>query len=326
MINLNIEKDAKVYRILDIYSKLLHGDILNKKEMANLYNVNEKTIQRDIDDIRNYFYESIETMGRKEVAYKRDKRGYCIENRDIDVITREDILVIMKILLESRAFCKSELNHLVMAILGLVNNEQRKSIKDIIGNELLNYVPLNHNQLLLSKIWELSEFIRYCEKIEITYIKTNNSQVKRQVKPVAIIFSEYYFYLIAYFNDFKLPTIFRVDRIKDYHKVNEKFYISNSNRFEDGEFRKRIQFMYSGKLQKIKFEFWGNSLEAVLDRIPTAKVVDKYDDRYLVEAEVYGDGIIKWILSQGANIKVVAPIEIKEKLINESKNIVKIYE
>ena len=46
MINLNIEKDAKVYRILDIYSKLLHGDILNKKEMANLYNVNEKTIQR----------------------------------------------------------------------------------------------------------------------------------------------------------------------------------------------------------------------------------------------------------------------------------------
>ena len=282
-------------------------------------------MQRDIDDIRNYFYDNIETMGRKDVVYRRDKRGYCIENMDIDVIKREDVLVIMKILLESRAFCKSELNHLVRSILRQVNNEQRKIIKDIIGNELLNYAPLNHNQFLLSKIWELSEFIRYYEKIEITYVKTNNSEVKREVKPVAIIFSEYYFYLIAYFNDFKLPTIFRVDRIKDYHRVNEKFYISNRNRFEDGEFRKRIQFMYSGKLQKIKFEFWGNSLEAVLDRIPTAKVINKYDDRYLIEAEVYGDGIIKWILSQGSNIKVLAPLEIREKLISEAKNISEIY-
>lgn len=30
---------------------------------------------------------------------------------------------------------------------------------------------------------------------------------------------------------------------------------NESIRFEDGEFRKRVQFMYAGKLMKIKFEF-----------------------------------------------------------------------
>lgn len=322
---MSLEKDIKVNRVLDIYSKLMCGEILNKKDMAQLYNVNEKTIQRDIDDIRNFFYENKESMGLKEIVYKRDKKGYCIKNNDIDVITKEDILVIMKILLESRAFCKSELNHLTKSILALVDISQRKNIKDLIGNELLNYVPLNHNKLLLSTIWEFSEFIRYCEKVEITYIKINNIEVKREIKPVAIIFSEYYFYLIAYFNDFKLPTIFRIDRIKNYRKIGEKFYTSNRDRFEEGEFRKRIQFMYSGKLTKIRFEFWGSSLEAVLDRIPTAIVIDKYNSKFLIEAEVYGEGIIKWILSQGANIKVLTPLEIKEKIINEAKNIVKIY-
>lgn len=319
------EKDTKINRVLDIYSNLMCGEILNKKELAHLYNVNEKTIQRDIDDIRNFFYENKESMGLKEIVYKRDKKGYCIKNNDIDVITKEDILAIMKILLESRAFCKSELTHLTNSILSLVDINKRKNIKNLIGNELLNYVQLNHNKLLLSIIWEFSEFIRYCEKVEITYIKMNNLEVKREIKPVAIIFSEYYFYLIAYFNDFKLPTIFRIDRIKSYRKIGEKFYISNRNRFEEGEFRKRIQFMYSGKLTKIRFEFWGSSLEAVLDRIPTARVISNYDNKFLIEAEVYGEGIIKWILSQGANINVVAPLEIRDKIINEVKNMIEIY-
>lgn len=319
------EKDTKINRVLDIYSNLMCGEILNKKELAHLYNVNEKTIQRDIDDIRNFFYENKESMGLKEIVYKRDKKGYCIKNNDIDVITKEDILAIMKILLESRAFCKSELTHLTNSILSLVDINKRKNIKNLIGNELLNYVQLNHNKLLLSIIWEFSEFIRYCEKVEITYIKMNNLEVKREIKPVAIIFSEYYFYLIAYFNDFKLPTIFRIDRIKNYRKIGEKFYISNRNRFEEGEFRKRIQFMYSGKLTKIRFEFWGSSLEAVLDRIPTSRVISNYDNKFLIEAEVYGEGIIKWILSQGANINVVAPLEIRDKIINEVKNMIEIY-
>lgn len=310
------EKDVKVNRILTIYSKLLHGEIINKKEMAELFNVNEKTIQRDLNDIRAYFSENRESLGSKEIIYRRDKKGYSLDNRE-DILTREDVLAITKILLESRAFCKDELIHLTNSILGQVNSQQRKYVKDIIGNELLNYVPLKHNDLLLSKIWDLSELIRNKEVTQITYVKADYSEVKRIVKPVSIIFSEYYFYLIAYFNDFDSPTVFRIDRIKEYKALGEKFYIPSSRRFEDGEFRKRVQFMYTGKLQRIKFEFWGSSIEAVLDKIPTAKIIDEYDNKYLVEAEVYGTGIIMWILSQGSNIKLLEPDNFVDELIKQ---------
>ena len=46
-----------------------------------------------------------------------------------------------------------------------------------------------------------------------------------------------------------------------------------NDRFEEGEFRKRIQFMYGGRLQKVKFRYSGADIDAVLDRLPTAQVL-----------------------------------------------------
>lgn len=153
------EKYAKVNRILTIYSELVQGEIINKKKMAELFNVSEKTIQRDLNDIRTYFSDNRERVRSKNIVYDHNKKGYTLDNRN-DILTREDILAISKILLESRAFCKSELQHLTNSILGQVDTKQRRYIKDIIGNELLNYVSLKYGELLLSKIWNLSELIR----------------------------------------------------------------------------------------------------------------------------------------------------------------------
>ena len=63
------------------------------------------------------------------------------------------------------------------------------------------------------------------------------------------------------------------------------------DRFKEGEFRKRVQFMFTGALKKITFKFWGDSLEAVLDQLPTAKVVSQLGKESIIEAEVYGDGV-----------------------------------
>lgn len=47
-------KNGKIERTLGIYTKLINGCLINKSEEANNYGVNERTIQRDIDDIRCY--------------------------------------------------------------------------------------------------------------------------------------------------------------------------------------------------------------------------------------------------------------------------------
>lgn len=44
----------------------------------------------------------------------------------------------------------------------------------------------------------------------------NGDEVKREVKPVGVIFSEYYFCLIGYYDELDFPIVFRIDRIKKY--------------------------------------------------------------------------------------------------------------
>ena len=63
--------------------------------------------------------------------------------------------------------------------------------------------------------------------------------------------------------------------------------------------------MTGGKLRKIKFIYKGTSIEAVLDKIPTAKVLEENKDTYLISAQVFGNGIDRWILSQGDAIEVI---------------------
>lgn len=89
--------------------------------------------------------------------------------------------------------------------------------------------------------------------------------------------------------------------------LREHFSIPYKDRFEEGEFRKRIQFMYGGKLQKIRFEYRGGSLEAVLDRIPTAVIEseNKEQGTYIISAEVFGMGINRWIRSQGDDVRIL---------------------
>lgn len=84
--------------------------------------------------------------------------------------------------------------------------------------------------------------------------------------------------------------------------------------------------MWPGKLRHIKFEFTGPSVQAILDRLPTAKIVSANGNTYVLEAEIYGDGIKIFLLSQGSWVKVLAPQEFVEEMREETKKMAAKYQ
>ena len=65
--------------------------------------------------------------------------------------------------------------------------------------------------------------------------------------------------------------------------------------------------MYGGKLQKKQFLYTGPDINAVLDRLPTAKAVKQEDGSYLVDVEVFGSiGLTMWLNSQGDYVKILS--------------------
>ena len=75
------------------------------------------------------------------------------------------------------------------------------------------------------------------------------------------------------------------------------FEIDKEHDFDEGELRNKIQFMFPGEYRKIGFEYTGASVQAILDKLPTARVINKTGDTAIIEAEIYGTGINMFLLS-----------------------------
>ena len=311
-------KENQISRVLQIYSKLSDGYIVNKAEEASRYGVNERSIQRDIDHIRDFLDEDSERTGViNTVVYDRAAGGYRLETLYKIRLQNKEVLALCKILLDSRAFTKEEMHEMLEKLITCcVPKSNQKLVQELIQNEEFHYIEPRHKTVFLDKLWDIGQAIRNSQYIEIKYQGIQGSTVKtRKLMPVAIMFSEYYFYMAAFLEDKEVkknfrvledsfPTIYRIDRIQGLKILKDHFKIPYKDRFEEGEFRKRIQFMYGGKLRKVKFTYSGYSVEAVLDRLPTAQIIDEQNGIYTITAEVFGDGIDMWLRSQGNLIQL----------------------
>lgn len=313
------EKSDKIRRTMQIYTKLTEGYVIHKEEEAMRFGVNGRSIQRDIDDIRDFLDMDAERTGiENTIVYDRQEKGYRMDTIYKLRLKNSEVLAICKILLESRAFTKSQMTQMLDKLITCcVPESNQKLVKDLIRNEEFHYAEPRHKTDFLDKMWDLGLAVRESRYIEIDYYRlVDKKTVHRKVKPVAILFSEFYFYLTAFIEDEdakknfdvlndSFPTIYRIDRLKSLKVLEERFHIPYSSRFEEGEFRKRVQFMYGGKIQKVKFKYTGLDIDAVLDRLPTAKVLDEQDGVYTVSAETFGKGIEMWLKSQGENVEVL---------------------
>lgn len=302
--------EAKSARLLAIYSRLVNGELLGKLELATLYHVSDRSIQRDMESLRCFIAEQSLSQ---DIIYDHRLRGYRLVNRLPKGLSNSEILAVCKILLESRSMRKDEMLPILDKLIDCaVPEESRRAVVELIANEKHHYIEPHHGQHILSGLWEIGQAIKQHRIMEIEYERLKAPKlVQRRIQPVGIMFSEYYFYLTAFLEDktdFEnpndiFPTIYRIDRIRNFRALDEHFQVPYRNRFEEGEFRKRVQFMYGGKLQHVRFRYTGSSVESVLDRLPTAQAKE-IPGGWEVTAEVFGKGIDMWLRSQGDSIRL----------------------
>lgn len=306
--------EAKSMRLLTMYGRLMDGKTIRKKDLADEFGVTQRSVQRDLESLRVFFAD--EMMGR-EILYDPKERGYKLAHSSPNGLSNSEILAVCKILLESRSMNKEEMLPILDKLMDCcVPESSKKAVTKLIANERFHYIPPQHGKNILPGLWEIGQAIEQHNVMEIEYEKIGGKVVQRTIEPAGLMFSEYYFYLVGFLRnvdkkevfenpDDLFPTIYRVDRIQSFAVLDEHFTPAYATRFQEGEFRKRIQFMYGGKLNRIKFKYVGPSIEAVLDRLPTARITRQDDEGWFVDAEVFGKGIDMWLRSQGNYIHII---------------------
>ncbi|MDE5770872.1 MAG: WYL domain-containing protein, partial [Ruminococcus sp.] len=261
-------------------------------------------------------------------TYSYREKAYILNNDEF--LKNSELCAVGKILIGRRALNKDEILTIISKLKKFTTIQEKEKLENLIRKEIYHYHEVKSDcKSVISNIWKIVQAIEDKKVITITYYKMNRSEIKRKIKPTAVMFSEYYFYLIAYTAgtpDYK-PIYYRIDRISSIVENRENFTLERQYDFDEGDLREKNQFMFPGETVKICFEFSGLSLQAVLDRLPTAKVVEKRDNGVsVIEAEVnHGRGILMYLMSQGSWVKVISPQSLVDEMKEELKKMNSLY-
>ena len=319
-------ENTKQYRILEIFFRAMRGEDISVAKLANEYGVSTKSISRNISELKAFLADHRELVGNTELEYSHQDKCYRLHMDEF--LTNKELFALVEVIIGARAFSKMELLALTDKLKRFTTAEDRPALNELIRKELYHYPEVKHDcESVEDRLWQIVNCIIDHKEITIEYYRMDRKWKTHRIRPASVMFADYYFYLIAFMTNgnTEKPYYFRIDRIKDVIEHRKKFSTEDIPEFDEGLLRKRSLFMWPGELRTIRFEFSGPSVQAVLDKLPTAKIIERLgDNKYLIEAETYGDGIKMWLLSQGSWVKVVAPEgfveEIKTELINMQKS------
>lgn len=318
-----------IYRILDLYNLINKENQFNKAAFVNYSGTSERTVRRDIKCLNDYFKRNYENNGCidvcREINYCRKDNMYKVNLRGNYDFSESDIYAFVKVIIQSRAFTRKEIKRMLRILKSQV--KETSVIQEIIAKEELYYVEPQHKKNIIDLLWIMRKSIERCKQVEFDYTRADGKKKRHVANPIAIVFNEYYFYLICEIEkeSSKMEISFRADRIKNFKEINKNSTYPYG-RFEEDKYRKKVQFMYTGDFKTIEFEFFGDSIEAVLDRLPTAEIIEETDKGYKVRAEIYGEGVKRWILSQKEFLKVIKPQEYVDEIKETIERMHDLYE
>lgn len=311
-------ENSKQDRLLEIFLRSLRGEELSVRKLADEYHVSTKSITRNINDLKAFLADHRELVGSTDLQYSHQDKCYHLYWDEF--LSNKELYSLVEVVIGARAFSKEELLILTEKLKRFTSSENRLKLNELIRKELYHYSEVKHDcESVQETLWKIADCITLKKEITIEYYRIDRAWRVHRIRPISLMFTDYYFYLIAFIaeDEQNKPLYFRVDRIKHITEHRKNFALDQNHDFDEGLLRNRSLFMWPGKLRKICFEFTGPSVQAVLDKLPTAKIVERRDGTYLLEAEVYGDGIKMWLLSQGVWVKVISPDEFVEEIRKE---------
>lgn len=317
----------KVSRVLMLFNSFIKGAKINKADFSNRYEINGRTFDRDIEAIRNFL---AEVNVHVEIQFDKAQNVYYMPNihiYDDRKMGSIEAIILLKLLLSSRVLRKDEMQGIVRSLYSLLDKAEKKLTINSISDEMENYISPVHGKSIMKMLEDLNKVIQRRIKIDLNYIEKSGLAIKQRVLPVSFIFCEFYFYLIAFLDErnCNFPRIFRVDRIKNFQMTNEKYNENLYERYNQKNMRKHLQFMDAGEITNARIRCRDSNVELLRDRFPDCWLIKDEGEWKIFGAKIFGGGFISWILSQGSNVELLEPVDLRYKLIKQIKEINKIY-
>lgn len=297
----------------------------------------EKLSAYDITAERKAIYDDIECLisfGYDIIQTRVPKNGYFLASRDFEL---PEVFLLGDAVRTAKFISEKKTRELTSKLDRLLSKHQTKRNISAIYIDSSNKTK---NEELFYNIDRINTAIEEGKKIRFTYIKrvlhegrqiTTESKT-RTVSPYAMTWQFDYYYLIGNYEKYDNLMNLRIDRIHSVEILDEPIrHFSEVSDYRDtfdvADYTKKLFGMFGGNMQEIKLRCSNKMLEQVTDRFGDKIFITNVTDAtfdFAAKAAV-SDALATWIMNYGANIEVISPVELRQKITDRAERILEIY-
>jgi len=312
-------------------SKILHlmqilQDHTDDTHMLTINELISKLAKLGIKAERKTIYDDIETLrlyGLDIVMSKTKSYGYYLASREFEL---PELKLLADAVQSSKFITERKTLQLIKKLEGLMSNHDAGKLRRQVY--VLNRVK-NMNESIYYSVDALHEAISEDKKISFKY--SNYDIQKKQVfrndgkpyivSPAALTWSEENYYLIAYSEERKSITHFRVDRMSSVKKLSEHRSPEVAG-FKLAEYSKKVFGMFGGEEIDVKLKVNRKLIGGVIDRFGKDIImVPSGDDHFTIRVRIALSPIFYgWVFQFGDLIEVLEPQSLKDDLKKRAKD------
>lgn len=304
-------------RLIFIDNELRKGSYPNKKILSEKYQISEKTIQRDIDFLKNEYEAPIEyDYKRKGYHYYRE---FTLNPLKLDEGDFFMLAITEKVLRQYRySPFRSHIEKFYEKIKTLFNDEI-----SIYNDELIEVMSFDigpTREVNKEYFDKLEKAIREKLIVEIKY-HTLHSDIysTRKIDPYHLKNYKGDWYLIAYCHKKNDIRIFALSRIKDLKLMDYNFKINESFNIDD-IMKSSFGIYFDKRKWKIKIKFSSYQSRWIKEKVwhKSQKIRENKDGSIILSMTLNNiEEIKRWIMQYGKEAVVLSPKQLRDEIIRE---------
>lgn len=325
-----LENRVRLLKLIEVFEKytdehheLTLDELIEKLslEYGATVSVSKKSIKEDINRLMEHGMGIIENQEGEGLP-----KYYSYQHRKFELY---ELRMLMDAVSSAHFISLPETKQLIEKIKTLTSHHEAKKLQSEL---FLDPSKKSENERMRFTIDQLHTAISERSFVTFQYGRydvNKKFQLSRRgepflVQPLKLVWQNAYYYLIGYLMPEKELRHYRLDRMRNLRQTNETY---PAETFDLTNYLRKTFMMYSGEEDKIEIQFHNNLINVMIDHFGRDVDIRKVDDEHFVvktKAHI-SDGLVKWILTWGAEAKVLAPPQLVEKVKEEVKQLQSLY-
>lgn len=284
-----------------------------------------KSIYRDVATLTDYGLDIVQT--------RVPRPGYFIASRDFELA---EIRMLTDAVQAASFVTPAKTGELIKKLGTLASKYQFETISSQV---YIDKRVKQCNEEIYYSIDVIHKAITSGRKIKFRYLrrvivdnKIENSVKEMTISPYAMVWSNDHYYLVGNNEKYDNLIHLRLDRMKSV-KIQPAFARPFSevsdyeDEFDTADYVGKSFNMFGGREQRIELRCKNYLLEQIVDRFGDGVPLRKSgDDRFVLYIDaLISDGLVSWILQYADDIEVVAPRELRRKVIEKAAALADLY-